>query len=212
MTAQALMTLVQWLSPAFPTGGFAYSHGMEQVISDGGIASGADLAAWLSDVLRFGAGRQDAVLLAAALRAGADHAGLAALAVALQPSAERWRETTEQGAAFARAVGALAGHEGVAYPLPVAVGAAAAGLGLPVAQVIALYLHGFASNLVSVAVRFVPLGQNDGQAALASLHPLIDALAHEAAGLGVEDITTAAFGADLAAMRHETMDVRIFKT
>ena len=143
MTAQALMTLVQWLSPAFPTGGFAYSHGMEQVISDGGIASGADLAAWLSDVLRFGAGRQDAVLLAAALRAGADHAGLAALAVALQPSAERWRETTEQGAAFARAVGALAGREGVAYPLPVAVGAAAAGWGLPGAQVIALSLPGW---------------------------------------------------------------------
>jgi urease accessory protein len=137
---------------------------------------------------------------------------LAALAVALQPSAERLRETAEQGAAFARAVGALAGRESVAYPLPVAVGAAAAGLGLPAAQVIALYLHGFASNLVSVAVRFVPLGQNDGQAALASLHPLIDALALEAAGLGVEDITTAAFGADLAAMRHETMDVRIFKT
>ena len=67
MTAQALMTLVQWLSPAFPTGGFAYSPGMEQVISDGGISSGADLAAWLSDVLRFGAGRQDAVLLAAAV-------------------------------------------------------------------------------------------------------------------------------------------------
>ncbi|MEN9410073.1 MAG: hypothetical protein RL216_2047, partial [Pseudomonadota bacterium] len=45
-----LMTLVQWLSPAFPTGGFAYSHGMEQVISDGGIRSGADLEAWLADV------------------------------------------------------------------------------------------------------------------------------------------------------------------
>ena len=53
-----LMTLVQWLSPAFPTGGFAYSHGMEQVISDGGIRSGADLEAWLADVLRFGAGKR----------------------------------------------------------------------------------------------------------------------------------------------------------
>lgn len=212
MTTAGLMTLVQWLSPAFPTGGFAYSHGMEQVIGDGGITSGPDLVAWLGDVLRFGAGRQDAILLSASLEPGADPAALAALAVALQPSAERLRETFDQGAAFARAIAALTGAESVAQPLPVAFGAAARGLGLDKAQVIALYLHAFASNLVSVAVRFVPLGQNEGQAALAALHPLIQSLADEAAGQGVEDIETAAFGADLAAMRHEGLDVRIFKT
>ena len=211
MTA-ALLSLVQWLSPAFPTGGFAYSHGMEQVIADGGIRSGADLRAWLGDVLRFGAGRQDAIVLSAALEPGADWDGLADVAVALQPSAERLREVVEQGAAFARAVAALTGAEAVARPLPVAVGAAAAGLGLEKRAVIALYLHGFASNLVSVAVRFVPLGQTDGQGALAQLHPLIAQLADEAAGLGIADIGSAALGADLAAMRHEGMDVRIFKT
>ena len=212
MTTAALMTLVQWLSPAFPTGGFAYSHGMEQVIHDGAIRSGAELVAWLSDVLRFGAGRQDALLLSAALEPGADHRALAAYAVALQPSAERLRETAEQGAAFARAVDAVTGTAMAANPLPVAVGAAAQGLGLPKAQVIALYLHAFASNLVSAAVRFVPLGQNEGQAALAALHPLIEAMAEAAAGQGIAAIESAALGADLAALRHEGMDVRIFKT
>ncbi len=212
MTSAGIMTLVQWLSPAFPTGGFAYSHGMEQVISDGIIASGSDLVEWLGDVLRFGAGRQDAILLSAALEPDADHTALAALAVALQPSAERLRETSEQGAAFARAIAALTGRDCVARPLPVAFGAAAQTLELDKTQVIALYLHAFASNLVSVAVRFVPLGQNEGQAALAALHPMIQSLADAAAGQGVDDIETAAFGADLAAMRHEIMDVRIFKT
>lgn len=211
MTA-ALMTLVQWLSPAFPTGAFAYSHGMEQVIADGGIRSGADLEGWLSDVLRFGAGRQDAILLSAALEQGADLDGLAELCIALQPSTERLREVTEQGAAFARTVAALTGEEMPARPLPVAVGAAAAGLGLAKRDVIALYLHAFASNLVSAAVRFVPLGQNDGQAALSRLHPLLSRLADAAAAQGVENIASAALGADLAAMRHEAMEVRIFKT
>lgn len=211
MTA-ALMTLVQWLSPAFPTGAFAYSHGMEQVIADGGIRSGADLEGWLSDVLRFGAGRQDAILLSAALEQGADLDGLAELCIALQPSTERLREVTEQGAAFARTVAALTGEEMPARPLPVAVGAAAAGLGLAKRDVIALYLHAFASNLVSAAVRFVPLGQNDGQAALSRLHPLLSHLADAAAAQGVENIASAALGADLAAMRHEAMEVRIFKT
>lgn len=211
MTA-ALMTLVQWLSPAFPTGAFAYSHGMEQVIADGGIRSGADLEGWLSDVLRFGAGRQDAILLSAALEQGADLDGLVELCIALQPSTERLREVTEQGAAFARTVAALTGEEMPARPLPVAVGAAAAGLGLAKRDVIALYLHAFASNLVSAAVRFVPLGQNDGQAALSRLHPLLSRLADAAAAQGVENIASAALGADLAAMRHEAMEVRIFKT
>lgn len=203
----ALLTLMQWLSPAFPTGAFAYSHGMEWAISAGDITDAASAERWLSDVLRFGAGWQDAVLLACALRGEdvADHAN------ALAPSRERLAETLDQGRAFARGLAALGIVVGDA-PLPVAVGQAAAGLGLPPAQVVALYLHSFAANLVSVAVRFVPLGQSDGQRILAALHPLILSLADSAADASLDDITASALGADLAAMRHETMPVRIYRT
>lgn len=210
MTA-ALLQLVQWLSPAFPTGAFAYSHGLEQVISSGDIRTAAEAQAWLSDLLRFGAGWQDAVLLACALRDGADHGALADHARALCASRERLAETSEQGTAFARAMVALGGVASPA-PLPVVLGQAASGLGLPAAQVIALHLHSFAANLVSVAVRFVPLGQSDGQRILAALHPLILTLAGQAAGAGLDDLTNAALRADLAAMQHETMDIRIYRT
>lgn len=208
----ALLSLVQWLSPAFPTGGFAYSHGLEQAVTDGTLRDGAGLSVWLTSILRHGAGRQDAILLAASLCDGADHDALSALARALAPSAERLSETVEQGAALARAVSAVTGRDLPARPLPVAMGEAAAPLGLPPAQVIAIYLHAFASNLTSAAVRFVPLGQNEGQSVLAGLHSLISALADEAVTLGPDDIASAVIGADIAAMRHETMDVRIFKT
>lgn len=207
-----LLTLVQWLSPAFPTGGYAFSHGMEQVITDGTIRSGGDLEIWLGALLRHGAGRQDAILLACALRDGADHAALTAYGRALAASAERHCETCEQGAALARAVAAVTGREIAPGPLPVVLGQAAGPLGLARAEVVGLYLHAFTSNLVSAAVRFVPLGQNEGQRVLAALHGLIAELAAEAAEASLEDISSAAFGADLAAMRHETMDVRIFKT
>ena len=204
---QALLSLVQWLSPAFPTGAFAYSHGMEWAISAGDISDAASAEGWLADVLRFGAGWQDAVLLACALR-GED---VADYANALAPSRERLTETLDQGRAFARGVAGLSIAVQDA-PLPVAVGQAAATLNLPPAQVIALYLHSFAANLVSVAVRFVPLGQSDGQRILAALHPLIVALADRAGGAGLDAITASALGADLAAMRHETMPVRIYRT
>ncbi len=208
----ALLSLIQWLSPAFPTGGFACSHGLEWAISAGRVGSARALAAWLADLLDCGAGWQDAVLLSLALRAGADHAALDDLARALQPSAERLSETLDQGRAFAATVAALTGRDLPPRALPVAVGAAARPLGLDPAEVIGLYLHAFAGNLVSVATRFVPLGQTEGQAVLHGLHRPIADLARRAAGAEEGDLGGAALGADLAAFRHETMDVRLFRT
>lgn len=208
----ALLTLAQWLSPAFPTGGFAYSHGLEAAIACGQVRTAEALRLWLTDVLELGAGRQDGILLASALRPGADHAALDDLARALCATSERLAETLEQGTAFARTVAGLTGRDLPARCLPVAVGEAACGLGLPAGTVVALYLHAFVQNLTGCAMRFMPLGQAQGQAVLAALHPAIAALAGEVALLGPADLGGAAVGADIAAMRHETLETRIFRT
>lgn len=212
MTDSGLLALTQWLSPAFPVGGFAYSHGLEYAISTGGVADAAALEVWLTDVIAQGAGRADAILLCAAMAADANWSALDALGRALAPSRERLAETLAQGDAFTQATDALNGTAYTATTLPIAVGRAARGLDVPPAQVAALYLQSFASNLVAGAVRFVPLGQSDGQAVLAALHPLILEVGEHAAQASVEDIASAVPGGDLAAMAHETMDVRIFKT
>ena len=208
----ALLTLVQWLSPAFPVGGYAYSHGLEWAISAGLVQDAAGLRGWLADVIGFGSGRSDAVLLALSLAPEADHAALAAYAAALAPAKERLTETLEQGRAFTLATNALLGRDHEPAPLPVAVGRAAAGLGLAVERVVALYLHGFASSLVQGAVRFVPLGQTEGQQVLTALHPVISGVAGWAASAGLDDLGSAGFGSDMAAMAHEGMEVRIFRS
>jgi urease accessory protein len=207
-----LLTLVQWLSPSFPTGGFAYSHGLEAAIAQGQVTGADGVRCWLADVLSLGAGRQDAILLALSLDPLSDHDALDALARALQISSERLSETLDQGTAFARTVSGLTGRALPPRCLPVAVGEAAAPLGLSVEEVAALYLHAFASNLTSVAMRFMPLGQAEGQGVLAALHPQITTLAAEVPRLRIEDLGSSALGADLATMQHETMDVRIFRT
>lgn len=207
-----LLSLVQWLSPAFPTGAYAYSHGLEFEIAAGRVVSARTLADWLGQVLGYGAGLQDAILLAHSLDPDADHDALSALARALCPSAERLQETIEQGTAFARTTSALIALDLPPRPMPVAVGQAAQKLGLPKKQVLALYLHAFTANLVSAAVRFVPLGQTEGQAVLAGLHPLIQTIATKAATASLDDITTSTLRADLASMAHETMPTRIFRT
>ena len=51
---QALLRLLAWLSPAFPTGAYAYSHGVEWAVECGDIADGDTLRVWLGDVLIHG--------------------------------------------------------------------------------------------------------------------------------------------------------------
>lgn len=213
----AHLALAQWLSPAFPVSAYAYSHGLETEIAAGRVTGGAELGDWIATVMEAGAGRTDALLLCAALRPGADLAALADLARALAGAAERWEETRAQGAAFAETRAAM-GATAPAEPYPVALGRAARDLGLPAETVAALYLQGFAAALVSVAVRFVPLGQAEGQRALAALAPRIAAVAAAAAAVPEGEaallaaLGQAAFGADLAAMAHETQEVRLFRS
>lgn len=203
-----LLTLTQWLSPAFPVGGFAYSHGLETAIAAAEVADAAGLRDWLTVVLEEGTGTVDATLLCLTLN-GAD---MAAEARALATSRERLEEAEAQGRAFIGTVNGITGAALPPAPLPVAVGMAARRLSLAPEEVAALYLHAFTSNLVSVAVRFVPLGQTEGQRVLAELHPVIGAVAARAAGATLDDLGSAALGADLSAMRHETQQVRLFKS
>ena len=102
----ALMRLAAWVSPAYPVGAFAYSHGLERAVADGRVDGPEALSAWIADALEHGAGRTDAILTAHAWRAGSegDDAALseiAELARALAPSRERLAETAQPGAAFA---------------------------------------------------------------------------------------------------------------
>ena len=179
MTAD-LLRLIQWLSPAFPVGGFAYSHGLEAAMAHGLVQDGAGVRDWVGDVLAHGSGRNDAILLARGL-AGGDLDALSDLARAMAAGRERWQETQDQGAAFAAATSALTGQDLPARPLPLAVAQAARGLDLPVETVLSVYLQAFAGALVMAAVKFLPLGQTEGQAILQALQPLILQVAAKAA-------------------------------
>ena len=102
--------------------------------------------------------------------------------------------------------GALPRH----LPYPVAAGRACAEAGLPLSASLTAWLHGFAANLVSVALRAVPLGQSDGVAVIAALEPVLLATAERALDAGLDDLGGCAFLSDIAAMRHETLQPRLF--
>ncbi|MDE1146952.1 MAG: urease accessory protein UreF [Azospirillaceae bacterium] len=214
-----------WLTASFPVGAFSYSHGLEWVVEDGTVRHVDALVAWLDDLLAVGSAWNDAVLVAASWRAAAieDWAvldGVNELAGALVPTAERRLETLSQGRSFAAAIASAwpcaAVDRLVAYgpnaAYPVAVGAVAAGHGLTLPATLLGYLHGFVGNLVSAALRLVPLGQTDGQRALARLEPLVLAAAERAAVSTLDDLGGAAWVADIASMNHETQYTRLFRS
>ena len=219
--AGGLLKLLTWLSPAFPTGGFAYSHGLEWAVEAGDIRTEADLSAWLHDVLHHGAGRTDAILVRHAHRADdlATLSAVAELAAAAQPCRERQAETLGQGGAFALAAAVwgaplLASLAAVGSPIayPVAVGALARAHGVAEDPATLALLHAFAANLVSAAVRLVPFGQTAGLRVLSGLEPAITAVAAETRAATLDDLGGACFRSDIAAMRHETQYTRLFRS
>lgn len=215
-----------WLSPAFPVGAFAYSHGLEWAHEAGDVTDASSLEGWLRDLLAYGAARNDAILFAESFRTAEANdverlAGTAELALALANTAERRLETVTQGDAFAATAekawpcAALdrlrdAWPGPVAYP--VAVGVTAAGHGMALGESLQAFVLGFVQNLVSAAVRLGFIGQTDGQRVIAALLPAVQELAAFAETAGLDDLGGCAFRSDLASLRHETQYTRLFRS
>jgi urease accessory protein len=211
--------LFAWFSPAFPTGGFGYSHGIESAAADSSILGEADLLAWLTAILNQGAGWTDAVLFALAHRAAragdADRlADLAALAAAFAPSRERLAETLGQGSAFLAAVregwpdAAAELPRQTAYPVAAGACCGRVGASLPVA--LQAYLTGFCANLIAAGVRLGLCGQKGGVRVLSALGPQIGDLALRASQAEEDGLGGCAFGSDISSMRHEVLEGRLF--
>jgi len=187
-----MLPLFVWLSPAFPVGAYAYSHGLEWATEAGDVRDAATLAAWLDDLADHGAPRLDVTLFAAAWRAAADSVALAdinALAIALAGSQERRLETTAQGTAFVTAARA-------AWPCPALEGLAGEAVAIP----------------CPAAIRLSVVGQTDGQKLIAALTPRLAAMAAQALREDPESFGACAFRSEIAAMKHETQYSRLFRS
>ena len=119
-----LVTVMQWLSPAFPIGGFAYSHGLEWAINKGYVSNREELQKWISDLLEYGSLKNDAILIKLVLQ-GSDPKEINELAMALCPASERLSETQIQGGAFCKIMREVWSLEIDDLTLPIALALAA---------------------------------------------------------------------------------------
>ncbi|HXC29890.1 MAG TPA: urease accessory protein UreF [Stellaceae bacterium] len=218
----ALYRLLAWASPAFPTGAFSYSHGLEAAAADGAVHDRATLEAWIAATVAHGSGRVDADVLRDAWRAASagDDAPLAEVnrrGVAYRATAELALESAQQGAAFAAAYEAAWGSgvsrapgEGTCHAA--VFGRAAARGGVSLEDALIAYLSAFAANLMSAGLRLGIIGQTDGQRILAALEPVIARAVEASLARTPEDFGSSTFALDLASMAHETLYSRLFRS
>ena len=210
-TNSKLITVMQWLSPAFPIGGFAYSHGLEWAIDKGYVSNREELKKWISDLLEYGSLKNDAILIKLVLK-GSDPKEINELALALCSASERLSETQLQGGAFCKIMREVWSLEMDELTLPIALALAAKNENIDQNLVVPAYLHSFCSNLISVAMRLIPIGQTDGQKTLRELSPLISDSVRAVAKSDKDDLGSACFLSDVSAMQHEYLQPRVFKT
>jgi len=220
------LPLMIWLSPSFPVGAFAFSHGLEWAVETGDVHDYKSVCLWLDDLLQHGSGRSDTVSVALAYKAVQAHdeqalQELTEWVVAAQPSSERRLEALMQGQAFALAIKSAWGHPrftelcelcGPDLPYSIAFGLACACHAIPLPAALRAYALAFVSNLVSAAIRLGPLGQTDGQRVLSVMLPTVEATALFAQQAEFHEWGGSAFYSDISSMRHETQYTRLFRS
>ena len=223
------LRLQSWLSPAFPTGSYSYSHGLEWAVEAGCVHDRASLVDWLAADLRYGSGRNEAIFFREAwsYAARGDRFGLleiAELAAAFRGTSEFALESAQQASACRSTlsqvwpdpllgeIAEMLAERRIPLSLALVLGIRCAKQDIPMVLALPAFLQSYAANLVTAGVRLIPLGQTDGQAAIAALEDTVLATSAEAAIATIHDLGSAAFMVDLASMAHETQYTRLFRS
>jgi urease accessory protein len=225
----ALLRQQSWLSPAFPTGSYGYSHGIEWAVEAGYIHGRESLVDWLESDLRYGSGRNESIFFIEAWRCATEDdceklLEVAELAAAFRGTSEFALESSQQATAclatlrrvwpdrVVERLSKLLLERSIPPALAVVLGARAAGQRVPYSLALPAFLQSYVANLVTAAVRLIPLGQTDGQLAIAELEQAVLAASAQAEQATIRDLGSAAFMVDLASASHETQYTRLFRS
>src|SRR5580704_9539410 len=225
----ALLRLQSWLSPAFPAGFYSYSHGLEWAVEAREVYDRQSLVDWLESDLRHGSGRNEAVFFKEAwfYATKNDQEGLveiSELAAAFRGTSEFALESSQPAAACLaifkkvwpdRTLDLLAEilrERQISPAVAVVLGVRLADEGAAFSVALPAFLQSYIANLVTAGVRLIPLGQTDGQFAIAELEHVILAASAQAKDATINDLGSAAFMVDLASTAHETQYTRLFRS
>jgi len=228
MNTLALLNGLRFIDSFFPSGGFAFSSGLEAAVKDGAVRDGKELASYGEDLLVRGIGKREAVAVAVAHEAAMT--GRLAPALAVERALEALKLGRDSRLASRQmgrqVIKVAAEHLHDHRPLleyrkaveearspghvPVAVGLTLAACGWSRQDTVAAFLYQTAQGMVSAAMKLLPVGQQQGQQLLAGWGPMIAQVSHRAtpqAGLASWSPIH-----DIYAMRHARLESRLFRS
>jgi urease accessory protein len=221
----SFLRLQSWLSPTFPNGAYSYSHGLEWAAEAGHVYDRSTLVDWLEADLCYGSGRNEAVFFTEAYRCAIndDRAKLmqvAELAAASRATSEFALESAQQATACLNTLHQVwfdqildSFSEMQFQPvLAVVLGARSAKERIPARLALPAFLHSYVANLVTAGVRLIPLGQTDGQLAIAELENAVLFASAQGTCATLDDLGSAGFMVELASIAHETQYTRLFRS
>ena len=219
------LRLLSWLSPSFPNGAYSYSHGLEWAVEAGHVHDRSSLVDWLEADLCYGSGRNEAIFFTEAYRCAIDdeRANLmqvAEVAAASRGTPEFALESSQQATACLNTLRQVwpdpvldVFREIQVQPaLAVVLGARTAMEGIPAGVALPAFLHSYVANLAIAGVRLIPLGQTDGQLAIAELEYAVLSASAKGACATLDDLGSAGFMVELASIAHETQYTRLFRS
>jgi urease accessory protein len=224
-----ILELLQLSSPALPLGAYSYSEGLEALVEQEIIDNEKHLEDWLTQELNYGAIRLEAAIMLRAYRCLLNQK-LTQLKdwnqwlTAARETSELREQSWQMGNSLCRLLLELelvqerpnlkSSITAVGKPCnyAVAFGMAAASWQIEENHAVLGYLQSWVSNLITVGIKLIPLGQTSGQKILLKLHSIILKSTEEILILSDDDLISCSWGLGLASMTHETQYTRLFRS
>lgn len=224
----ALLHGLRFIDSFFPSGGYAYSSGLEAAVQAKAVRSGDDLSLYVEDMFRQGVAHREAVAVGVAHEALIRNDLQPALTIdhelhAMKIGRESRMASQQMGRQVAKiAVDQLDAHavlqdfymaidtERTPGHFPIALALALADAGWSKTETIAAFCYHTAVGFVSAGLKLLPIGQREGQHLLERWMPSLDECAREAA----QSTTMTGWSPvqDIYAMRHNRLESRLFRS
>lgn len=228
MNTVSLLKGLRFVDSLFPSGGYAFSSGLEAAVQGGLVKNAEELSQFVIEALTLGMGEREAVA------AGLAHDALASGILEVVVNADRELDAmklSREGRAASRQMGRqvirIAAEQEGAEPLltdylaaveadrtpghfPISLGLTLAAAGWSKEEAIAGFLYQAATGYVAATMKLLPLGQREGQRLLRSWVPVIERVSRQAAQQQVLRSWSPVH--DIYAMRHSRLESRLFRS
>ncbi|MDE0145275.1 MAG: hypothetical protein OXL95_05340 [Nitrospira sp.] len=228
MDTRLLLQGFRYLDTFFPSGGFAFSSGLEAAVQEGHVRTIKDLDQYVVDFFRWGLGTCEAVTLAQAYQASCkrDLDGVIQTDHALE-AMKLCQETRAASRQMGRSLlhhaipphnnqGIIEEFSAAVYSgrspghLAVTFGVVFQAIGWDQPQTIAGFLYQAGVGFVSASYKLLPIGQREGQRLLESWVPVIEELSRTIDARMILMSWTPV--QDIYSMRHSQLTSRLFRS